>query len=37
MNWIWLVVGISVVIFILDWLIVLGKNPKYWKGGDKDE
>ena len=38
MTWIgWTVIGVVVVLIIIDWLIVMGTNPKNWKGGEKDE
>jgi hypothetical protein len=38
MTWeIWTVIGVVAVLFIFDWLIVMGINPKKWKGGKKDE
>jgi hypothetical protein len=36
MEWYWWVIGICVVIMIFDWLIVMGSDPKKWKGGDKE-
>lgn len=29
------IAGAVLAIFIIDWLIVLGPNPKKWKGGKK--
>ena len=38
MTWIgWTVIGVVVVCIVIDWLIVMGTNPKRWKGGEKDE
>ena len=37
MHWIWITGIVLAVIVALDWLIVLGANPRRWKGGDKDE
>ena len=33
----WIVIGVMTVIGIIDWLIVMGANPRKWKGGDIDE
>ena len=34
MSWIsWAIIAVIVVMLIIDWLIVMGKNPKKWKGG----
>lgn len=36
MTWIgWLAVGLIAAVFILDWVIVMGTDPKRWKGGRK--
>ena len=35
----WWVIGAAVVLivlFALDWLLVMGADPRKWKGGDKD-
>lgn len=36
LTW-WIVIGLFVLVWIIDWFIVMGPNPKKWKGGDKDE
>lgn len=33
--WIWVGAVVAVLFFIMDWLIVMGSNPKKWRGGDK--
>lgn len=35
--WIWAAVGVTVAILVIDWLIVMGADPRRWKGGRKDE
>jgi hypothetical protein len=35
--WIWAAVGVMAAILMIDWLIVMGKDPRGWKGGKKDE
>lgn len=35
--WLWVLLGVSFVFGTIDWIIVMGKNPKNWKGGKKDE
>ena len=32
----WVVIGVA-VLFIIDWFIVMGADPRKWKGGDKDD
>ena len=37
MSWVfWISVGIYVLILIVNWIIVMGRDPKKWKGGTKD-
>lgn len=36
MTEILIIIGI-VAVLIVDWLIVMGPDPRRWKGGDKDE
>lgn len=31
------VIGCIIAMFIVNWLIVMGSDPKEWKGGKKDE
>ena len=33
----WIVIGVMAVMFVVDWLIVMGTNPRKWKGGDRHE
>ena len=33
--WIWMLIAIAALFFILDWIIVMGADPRKWKGGDK--
>ena len=33
--WIWAAVIITVVFLIADWVIVMGADPRRWKGGRK--
>ena len=36
MTWIgWTVAGVVLAFLVLDWLIVMGTDPKKWKGGRK--
>ena len=36
MSWIgWAAIGLAVAIFVIDWLIVMGSDPRKWKGGRK--
>ena len=35
--WIWVAVVLAVVMFAIDWLIVMGTNPRNWKGGEKHD
>ena len=30
----WIVIGVMVVIGVADWIIVMGTDPRKWKGGD---
>ena len=34
--WIWAAIGITVACFIVDWLIVMGADPRKWKGGGQE-
>ena len=31
--WIWVIVVIAAVMLVVDWLIVMGADPRRWKGG----
>jgi hypothetical protein len=35
--WVWVLIGAAAVLLIADWLIVMGADPRKWKGGMKDE
>ena len=35
--WIWIAVGFVLVILAVNWVIVMGTDPRKWKGGGKDE
>ena len=35
--WLWLVVIGVIGFLIADWFIVMGWNPKRWKGGERDD
>lgn len=38
MTWVgWLVVGVAVAGFVIDWLVVMGADPRRWKGGDIED
>jgi hypothetical protein len=32
-GWLIAVICVAAVIFVMDWLIVMGADPKKWKGG----
>lgn len=34
--WIWVVISAATIMLAIDWMIVMGKDPRKWKGGDKD-
>ena len=34
--WIWAVIGIAAAFLIADWLIVMGADPRKWKGGGQE-
>lgn len=34
--WIWAVIGVVAVMVVIDWFIIMGKDPRKWKGGDKE-
>lgn len=34
--WIWVVIIIAVIMLAVDWVIVMGRDPRKWKGGEKD-
>ena len=33
--WIWAAIGAAAVMLVIDWLIVMGADPKKWKGSKK--
>ena len=35
--WIWVVIIGAAIFLVVDWFIVMGADPKRWKGGGKDE
>ena len=34
--WIWVVIIGATIFLIVDWFIVMGVNPRKWKGGGDD-
>lgn len=34
--WIWVLIGVGVLLAIMDWLIVMGADPRKWKGGMRE-
>ena len=34
--WIWVIVAGASIMLVIDWFIVMGFNPKHWKGGGKN-
>ncbi len=38
MTWVgWLGIGIAVAVAAFDWFLVMGANPRKWKGGDIED
>jgi len=35
--WFWVMIGVMIVCLIADWLIVMGADPRRWKGGKRHE
>lgn len=33
--WIWAAAAIAVAFLLIDWIIVMGIDPRKWKGGGK--
>ena len=33
----WIIISVIVLAMVIDWFIVMGFNPKKWKGGGGDE
>ncbi len=36
-TWIWVVVIAVIIFLIIDWFIIMGFNPRNWKGGEKKD
>ena len=34
--WVWVLIGGAGVLLIVDWLIVMGADPRKWKGGMRE-
>jgi len=34
--WIWVVIVLSVFVLAVDWVIVMGADPRRWKGGMRE-
>ena len=34
--WIWVIIGASAALLIVDWIIVMGVDPRQWKGGMRE-
>ena len=34
---IWVFIGIMLACFVAGWLIIMGVDPRKWKGGKRDE
>ena len=34
--WVWLIIILTAVFLIVDWFIIMGIDPRSWKGGGKD-
>lgn len=37
MDWIWIVCIGALVMLVVDWLIVMGFDPRKWRGGGKND
>ena len=37
MRWVIGAAVVLIVLFVFDWLLVMGADPRKWKGGDKDD
>ena len=33
--WAWMIIGIIIVFMAVDWVVVMGADPRRWKGGKK--
>ena len=34
--WIWVIIAVMTIIIIIDWFIVMGADPRKWKGGGNE-
>ena len=34
--WTWVLIVLAVAVLTADWLIVMGTNPRRWKGGKEE-
>ena len=34
--WVWALIGIAAALLIVDWLIVMGADPRKWRGGMRE-
>ena len=34
--WVWVLIVLAVAVMAVDWLIVMGINPRRWKGGRRE-
>ena len=35
--WLWLVIILTGIFLIADWFIIMGTDPRQWKGGNKHD
>jgi hypothetical protein len=35
--WLWLVIILTAIFLIVDWFIIMGPDPREWKGGSKHD
>ena len=33
--WLWVIIIVAFVFLVIDWFIVMGEDPKQWKGGGR--
>lgn len=33
--WLWVIIIVALVFLVIDWFIVMGADPKQWKGGER--
>ena len=31
--WVWVIIGVVAVFMAVDWIVVMGADPRRWKGG----